>query len=366
MSNNSSNWCPDIYRNLFVDRFNQDAIRIAPCCQAKNVIEPIDTFNFETNTYLTRLRQQNANNERPTECQACWRAEDIGQISRRNWAVKRFDQPSYDVVLEGLDHSATWACNLACVMCGPINSSTWAKELNFTKDQLTNLGRQYQRLNNFTDRLDLSAIVKVYFNGGEPLLTNEHSTLLEYFDKQSLLDRIYVSYTTNGTIMPSPAVMALWDRAKAVSLIFSIDGTDQSFNYIRWPGDWHQVSSNIEKIKLACPKIKIGFNVTVGTYNILEVDKIWHWFLDNVDSNGIDFNLQLANQDHFNLKNLTKNVKQTAIKKLQTVTPATGIADYISTVIDAEPDNYWITMLDQIDARRGTTWRNSLAVGKYY
>jgi hypothetical protein len=51
-------------------------------------------------------------------------------------------------------------------MCGPDSSSTWAKELNLTADQLQMMGRKYQNKNNFLNNLDLTSIKKIHFIGG--------------------------------------------------------------------------------------------------------------------------------------------------------------------------------------------------------
>ena len=53
-----SNYCPEIYKGLFVDRWNDDNIRVAPCCQAPLEQTPTKDFNFATNSYLHGLREQ--------------------------------------------------------------------------------------------------------------------------------------------------------------------------------------------------------------------------------------------------------------------------------------------------------------------
>jgi uncharacterized Fe-S cluster-containing radical SAM superfamily protein len=364
LSNDYSNWCPEIFRNLFVDRFNQDAIRIAPCCQAKPVIVSIDQFDFATNEHLTSLRVQNQDNQRTAECNACWQAEDMGQRSRRQWAVSRFDRPTYEVVLEGIDHSATWACNLACVMCGPENSSSWAAELDLTSDQLSTIGRKYQKLNNFTDKIDLSSVIRLHFNGGEPLLTNEHLDLLNYFDNKDLLKNLIISYNTNGTVAPTSAVLDLWSRAKQVTLFFSVDGIGPVFDYIRWPGQWNNVSENILRIKHACPGVRIGFNVTIGNYNILEVGEIWNWFVSNINSDGTDFNVQMVNK--FTCQLPSEAVAE-VVNQLAGIAIFQGLVDSVgcnNTL--AQGSGHWTKRLESIDQRRGTSWRTALKIGKYY
>ena len=371
MLNNYGNWCPEIYRSVFVDRINDDKIRVAPCCQAQSKIEMVNTFNFDTSEYLNELRQQFANNEKPPACDSCWKAEELGHKSRRQGAIEFFNisTPNTNVVLEGLDHSATWACNLACIMCDPTNSSTWATELNYTKTQLLDIGRQYQKSNNFLDKFDLSGIKKVHFNGGEPLINNDQSRLLNYLEEQGVLENAFISYNTNGTIMPDNKIINLWKKARLVKLFFSIDGTDSAFEYVRWPGNWIDVSENLLKMKNQLSgNVMFGFNVTVGCYNLFEIADVYRWFAQHLQYNRegdkSDFNWQFAN--NFDIKHLNQSAKISAIECLESIPQLQGIVKYIQSTLNCVENNAWIEKLNVIDQRRGTSWKKSLQIGKYY
>ena len=366
-----NNWCPEIYRGLFVDKFNDDKIRIAPCCQADSSIESIDTFNFNTSAYLTQLRNKFDQGEQPRECRRCWKVEQIGHKSRRQSAIEFFNisTPNSDVILQGLDHSATWACNLACVMCGPANSSAWASELNYTKTELIAIGRQFQKANKFLDKIDLSNIKKIHFNGGEPLLNNDQSQLLEELDNQGVLNNTFISYNTNGTIMPSTKIINLWKKARLVKLFFSIDATESGFEYIRWPAKWKNVSNNLLAMKEQLPgNVMFGFNVAVGCYNLFEMVDVCNWFEQNLlssrQNDNSDFNWQLA--DNFDIKHLNNTAKLAAIECLNLNTRLHGVVNYIKSTLTHNSDNKWIDALDAIDHRRGTDWRTSLQIAKYY
>jgi molybdenum cofactor biosynthesis enzyme MoaA len=366
-----NNWCPEIYRGLFVDRINDDRIRVAPCCQAESSVELVDTFDFNLSPHLNKLRQEFNNGNYPSACNRCWKVEKNGHKSRRQSAIEFFNiaTPNTEVVLEGLDHSATWACNLACIMCGPDNSSLWASELNYTKTELIDIGRQFQKSSQFLDKIDLSSIKKIHFNGGEPLLNNDQSKLLEELDKQGVLKDAFISYNTNGTIMPSTKIINLWKKARLVKLFFSIDATNSAFEYIRWPAKWETVKSNLLAMKEQLPhNVMFGFNVTVGCYNLFEMVDICDWFEQNLQSNRehdqSDFNWQLA--DNFAIQNLNQEAKLSAIECLDSVPRLHGIVNYIKSVLPAVENNEWVNALDIIDRRRGTNWRTSLQIAKYY
>jgi hypothetical protein len=366
-----SNWCPEIYKSMFVDLFNDDKIRVAPCCQADSAIEPIDSFDFKTSPYLTSLRTQFDQGLKPSACNRCWQAEDSGHKSRRQSAIEFFNlaEPDTEVLLEGLDHSATWACNMACIMCGPTNSSLWSKEKSYTSADLKTIGRSFQKDNNILSKLDVSNIKKLHFNGGEPLLNLHQLGLLKQLDEQDVLKNVLISYNTNGSIFPDSRIIEYWKQSRLVKLFFSIDATDAAFEYIRWPGDWHKVNENIQRLRDILPSnVMFGLNVTVGNYNILELSSLWNWFETTISTNRegdpSDFNWQIAY--NFDPRNCSQMVKLRAIQDIQNIEPMSGIVNYIKMTMDQTDSSSWIDVFNEYDLKRNTDWRTSLKIAEFY
>ena len=362
-------WCPEIFRGIYIDRVNDDKLRVAPCCQADSKIEQLADFDFTNSPYLKHLRNEISQGKKPNACHMCWQAESVGHKSRRQSAIEFYEiDPGDDrVVLEGLDHSVTWSCNLACIMCGPHNSSKWANEMSMSKADLLQIGKMFQKQNNFFDHIDTSSLKKIHFNGGEPLLNNDQIRLLERLDSQDILRDVFISYNTNASIYPSTKLIDLWSRTRLVKLFFSIDATEEAFDYIRWPADWSAVENNILTMKNELPgNVMFGFNVTVGTYNIFEIKKVKSWMDQNLASNRegdpTDFNWQIAS--NFDPKWLSSDVKKTAMNYLRD--DINGLASYIESYIEYPPSDHWIQALNQIDARRGTQWKQRLMIGNYY
>ena len=364
------NWCPEIYRSMFIDRHNNNQIRVAPCCQANSVVESTDGFNFKTSEYLTQLREKFDRNERPTECNACWKVEDLGHKSRRHSAIEFFQLDTIDrsVCLQSIDHSATWACNLACIMCGPQNSSLWAKQQNLNKSELHVLGRQFQKSNNFLEIIDTTQVKKIHFNGGEPMLNDGQIDLLTKLDQQGILSDVFISYNTNGTVMPDNKLLDLWSKARLIKIFFSIDAIGTAFEYIRWPGKWQQTRDNMMDMKNNLPSnVMFGFNSTVGCYNLFEMVDVWNWFEQNISTNregdASDFCWQFAN--NFDIKYLPLDIKIQAIDHLKSIAALTGIVEYTKSTVDHAEQSHWMQQLSQLDFSRKTNWKNSLKIGQY-
>jgi organic radical activating enzyme len=362
---NESNWCPEVYRSMYVDYHNADQVRVSPCCQAKASTESADNFDFVTSPYLTKLRQEFSIGLKPNACKRCWQDEAIGTKSRRQSAIEFFkiDKLDQTVILESIDHSATWACNSACITCGPQFSSSWATELKLDRAQLIESGRHYQKKNNFFNSIDLSNLKKIHFNGGEPLINMDQIKILQQID----LSKIVVSYNTNGTLYPDQQIVDLWKKTKLVKLFFSIDATEQAFEYIRYPGKWHQTADNMIQMKKNLPSnVMFGFNITVGSHNVLELPEVYNWFRENLSTNReqdpSDFCWQLAY--NYDVTLLPEHVKQHAIDQLLPISQFKGLVNLLQ--IKKTTSNHWIDKLNTIDQRRNTNWKKSLKIGKYY
>ena len=363
----NSNWCPDVFKNLYIEPVNRAEINIGPCCQSGHVSVPIKDFNFRTNADLQRIRTESLAGTKSPECRRCWQAEEISGTSRRTQVITEYPTDiNDDAEILSLDINVTWACNLACVMCGPKWSSTWAKEVGDV--QLSDIGRANLPSNPYMDSLDIDAVRRVHFNGGEPLINHNHNDILKRFQEKDLLDQLYVSYNTNGTIYPDNDVIDLWSRAKLVKIYFSIDAVGAQFDYIRYHGNWAQVRDNIHRMVRELPSnVMFGVNTTVGCYNIFEITDVVDWFdqelATNREGDASDFTWNIANG--FDIIKLNTRAKGAAITHLKSHRYFNGLSEVLSEKYQSQDDS-WIHHFEEIDRRRGTNWRQVLAVANYY
>jgi uncharacterized Fe-S cluster-containing radical SAM superfamily protein len=364
----TNNWCPEIYRGLYVGRYNDDRISIAPCCQADQEVFSAHDFDFKKNNYLESLRSQIKYGSKPNACKRCWEAETVGLKSRRQSAIEFYNikEDYSNTILESLDYSTTWACNLGCIMCGPYNSSVWARELNMSKNDLMSIGKFSLRKNNFLFSVDPTDLKKMHFNGGEPLINSDHVCFLKKVLERNK-NKLFVSYNTNGTIYPSAETIDLWESLDLVKLFFSIDGIQNAYEYIRWPGKWQDTADNLLKMKSDLPgNVMFGFNITVGCYNLLEIEEVWKWFQSNMACNRegdlSDFNWQIAyNYDPGFASPAVKAISQSTLGQIPVFS---GLLSYLNK--ESVENNDWIGTLTKIDSRRGTNWRKALKIGQFY
>jgi MoaA/NifB/PqqE/SkfB family radical SAM enzyme len=129
-------------------------------------------------------------------------------------------------------------CNLACATCGPEASTHWQKISGIPISKDDNLNDI--RLNGIRSLNDLNFI---NLSGGEPLL---HKDLIPLVKKLASADK-RVGINMNATVQPTQQwIDALNMLGKnQLSVMFSVDGIGERFNYLRWPGNWEKAAETI-------------------------------------------------------------------------------------------------------------------------
>lgn len=314
--------CIDVFKNINIVA-RQNILEISPCCISTT--RPAESIDFENNKYLNGLRQETNNGELPLACSSCKNAEAAGLTSRRQGSNSWYKDHGLDnneVELIRMDYWTGDTCNLACVICGPHNSSVWKQELGLPIELQKSTANQFWKI------IDLSKIQFIHFNGGEPLLSKEHVKFLHAIEHK---ENVHLNYNTNGTILPSKELLNLWEQFKLVQLDFSIDDVSERFEYQRYPAKWDHVTANLQwYIDNAPHNCMFATNTSVGILNHSNIEQLNKWL-----------------QTNFHTTRFTD-----PIAHRQQLTGG------IFALKDADKrKSRIISALDSIDQRRSTNWR---------
>jgi len=294
---------------------------IKSCCRSHPVgfIDKESLEEIWNNDTMKRIRRQVLNNERPPECEPCFNLEDQGVVSLRQRHVEARIPESrinlYPKALEKLetDYSMPFEiptmelklnnlCNLKCRMCHPADSTSWNDwdqvEEFYEKDnniifqlvQDHNL-KNKPFLNKFQDNAQwwsnlkklLPYFRRVEFAGGEPLMDPQHYRILDMLAPYG--DQIEIKYATNLSILgkSNRTIWQYWPKFKSISVNVSIDGLGKTYEYIRGNASWSELVNNVKQIKTIPNINRIVGAVTVQISNILELDRICRYFLDELE-----------------------------------------------------------------------------------
>ncbi len=285
-----------------------------------------------------QIRQQMLTGERPAACARCFKEEDSGIRSPRHaWnefystnvtTLKEItsEDGGTPVEVRYLDLRLGNLCNLKCRMCNPYASQKWLEDWDLIESPMDE--KQRARLakldwfegEEFFENLKphLETIDKIYFTGGEPMLSKAHVRILEYLVENNRAPELTLKYNTNLTVLPA-SVIRHWSNFKKVKLNCSMDGVGTLNEYIRHPTRWSDVERNMDLIDDMAdrmPGLDANVHVTVQAYNILNLSEILDFVLQRRNFRTIPY-LNILNHPHWlNIRALPLELKQLASQRI--------------------------------------------------
>lgn len=355
-----SKYCPELFKNIYIEKQNQQQVKLGYCCQSKTT-EPVDQIDFH-HEFLTSGRQHYLHtNTLPDACQICTDLESNGADSLRTRLLKSYSNPViHNADLRSIHYNCDPICNLKCIICSSLYSSSWIAD-DIALGRRKDIKIRHTKNNTLFWNLDLENIEFIYFNGGEPLLTNDHINLMEKISNHQS-QRISLCYSTNGTIFPSEKVIALWSKFHDVKLQLSIDAVDQAIEYIRFPSVWHEIADNVQKLqKLNLKNLSISLAPNIGLHNLYYFEDLLKWATNSsIEMTAFPTGHTLS------ILNLPVQFKESAAsllynlqKKYQSYTDLETFINLVNSI--DTPDLTWISYLNNLDRIRNTNWKISLA-----
>jgi radical SAM protein with 4Fe4S-binding SPASM domain len=304
---------------------------VLPCCQADHQFpmgnitkQHIDDIMLSDG--FNKLRKDLLEGNRRKECRRCYEQEDAGLVSARinhnqQWNnIKSNDLNSDGSVVKFnplyLDIRLSNLCNLKCRMCSGYFSSAIAQEeaeIFGNKTTVESSLRLQSRKSNLAQILNyVSGIEKIYFAGGEPLLSYEHYEILDALIACNNTD-LEIVYNTNFTILTyrDRDVLDIWKCFKNVSVAASLDAEYEVAEYVRHGTKWDTIESNLEIVKSYCPHVNFTVTSTVGLLNVaslIDLQKRWHE-IKKLDISKFSLNVMIS-PDHLTLCSLPEKHKK--------------------------------------------------------
>jgi organic radical activating enzyme len=221
---------------------------------------------------LKNIQDKLLNDQKPEECQWCWKNEENGLKSHRI-SHRR------DVSLHSMHLRLNNVCNFKCRMCGPAFSSSWAQEntkhgffeyrmdipdkFEIEKDALSvNAYYLFPLLKKY---ILAGQLKHLSISGGEPLITDANYKLLTFLIDNKLTN-VTLSYSTNLSNLSYKGIdlLSLWSKFDKVSLEVSLDGWGEAVEYSR-------TGLNLDKFKenfVRAFKYIDAINCVVNVYSV--------------------------------------------------------------------------------------------------
>jgi MoaA/NifB/PqqE/SkfB family radical SAM enzyme len=293
---------------------------ICACCRSHPIgfIQDAPLEYHWNGEVMQGIRRQVLRGERPKQCEPCFSLEDQGveSLRQRHIAGKipearinlypdalskmahdftmPFEIPTMELKLNNL-------CNLKCRMCHPMDSTSWddwseVKEFYKAENNIMYAIVEEHNLENkphldkFQDNPEWWASLekllphfrRVEFAGGEPLMDPQHYRILDMLAPYG--HQIEIKYATNLSMLgkSNRTVWEYWPKFKSVAVNVSIDGIGDVYEYVRGNANWAELVHNIKQIQTIPNISRIVGAVTVQVSNVLILDKMIEYFLDDL------------------------------------------------------------------------------------
>jgi len=228
-------------------------------------------------------------------CSACHRHEEQGVNSFRSeintqvskyfdesmlhtditYKLSNFKMRYFDIRLSNI-------CNMKCRTCNSHYSSLWEQEDVKQGRQLFNIVKEQrsdylQQILNNVPYIDMA-----YFAGGEPLITEDHYTILEEMIRQNRTD-IVLRYNTNLSSLKfkNKDLISIWKHfTKEIEVYASLDHYGEKAEYIRHGTDWSQIEHNFELLRKTS-NVRLHINSVLSIYNFETFGDFYFYLMDN-------------------------------------------------------------------------------------
>lgn len=259
---------------------------------------------------INEVREDMLNSRQPDSCSACWKLEEKGIKSDRQYKNESYDfYADIDIrqVFTNCKNGqfspqiiklyTSNLCNSACVTCGPKFSTHW-QSIEGIPIQLNSIS------DSVLDGIDFADIKMLSMLGGEPLYDKKIFNIL-----QRLLDNnntdCFISFVTNGNVKLTKQQTDLLSKFKNLDICVSIDGIGPVYEYMRYPLKWTDLESNIKQFKQFAKYVSVSY--TLSNVNILYYDETVAWFKEN----DLPFNHNLVTTPkYFNINALPEETKK--------------------------------------------------------
>ena len=308
--------------------------------------------------YMRNVRKMMLRGEKPDPCLKCYKEEESGHLSKRNWESdywgNRFDLRELAAETDEagkvppkiryIDLRMGSKCQLACVMCSPHDSTGWIKDWQAIKPQMKNEklantsawdnkgrndGASYNWHKNnpkfWSDLFEqIPHMYQLYFAGGESFIIDEHYDLLEECIKRGYAKNIELRYNSNAVEWRDD-LFDLWSNFKRVRFHYSIDAHGEHNNYIRYPSQWEHQEEVFWKLDATSDNVEVTTATTIMALNVAYIPEFVKWKVEQgfrkvnkwpFGAGGINMHFAYW-PPQLNLKVLPQNVKQQITDKYE-------------------------------------------------
>ena len=309
-----------------------------PCCMSDSDIEygNLNDNSLEeiwNSEKYKKLRKNMLNEKESPECTRCYEMEKSNIWTLRKNTNKYYishwdrvettqDDGSVEEVNMGyMDIRVSNICNFRCRTCGPELSSAWYEDHSKLYGQPPENPKMMNIANNekFWNELQplLLTVEEACWAGGEPIITEEHYKILDFWIENKMKD-VRLRYTTNfsNLYFKKKSILDYWNSFNDVRIAASLDGMGKRGELIRAGTEWDVIEDNRRQMIKECPDVYFEITPTVSIMNVYHLPDFHRNWVDRglLEPNNIRVNM-LTYPDYYRIQIIPKEERKKFIDK---------------------------------------------------
>lgn len=271
---------------------------VTPCCQAPwgddaklGNINDASIQEIWKGKPFKEFRKQMLKGEPHPTCSRCHEKEKMGWISLREITNEKYEDEINELIRNKF-HSSGFekpvyfdirfsnVCNLKCRICNFSSSSSWHNDdvaLGNVDPKTPALTTAMVDESKFYEEIkdQVGSIKEVYFAGGEPLMMEQHYTILDFLIKSGNTKcKLFYNTNLSRLTFKDKDVLDYWKQFDYVNLAVSLDDIGARLEYQRKNANWDQMKSNFDRIRSEAKNIDLMISSTINLFNILSISEM--------------------------------------------------------------------------------------------
>ena len=268
----------------------------APGNKLKNI------FNHKS---FEKLRHDAMSGVKNPACKTCWQREaETGTSDRLKLSHKdkKYVTSINNLKITSYDIQISDECNLRCRMCAPWLSNKLRIDLKMFQERNVEYpaGWENAKKENFHSKKDshklayqtatktewqylldnIETCEHIKFTGGEVFVSKRFKEFLDYAIETKNAQHIDLFVITNATKFTSEILEKI-KKFKSFSPVFSIDGIDKTYEYIRYPMPFDKLQKSIINFVQSGVKYEaISHAFVLSVYNLHNVYDYYNYYKD--------------------------------------------------------------------------------------
>jgi MoaA/NifB/PqqE/SkfB family radical SAM enzyme len=231
--------------------------------------------DIQQSPILNEIRSALMDNIPHENCNSCIQHEKNSGVSAlRQHYLKFYSEYGNNYFqLKNIDLRWNNSCNLSCMYCSPMFSSTWADKL-----KISNAGPVKDYQDNLLDFVlkHVDEINEISLVGGEPMLMKQNYELIAKLPHST---RISILTNLSYDLQRLPCIENLLTRPRENTIWnISCENIGQQFEYVRSGAEWEQIETNLKFLTQYWPNdVSISMVYSMfSAFDLVETIKQFH------------------------------------------------------------------------------------------